>query len=101
MQFQLNTDSHVQGDDRLSEIAENMVSAGLGHLTSRLTRVERGGPARRREETARASGERIRQAGAASGRLTCPARFAPRLTGCPLPERRLARRLVARPAIKR
>jgi len=40
MQFQLNTDSHVQGDDRLSEIAENMVSAGLGHLTSRLTRVE-------------------------------------------------------------
>lgn len=40
MQFQLNTDSHVQGDDRLNEIAETLVTGALGHLTDRLTRVE-------------------------------------------------------------
>ena len=40
MQFQLNTDSHIQGDDRLAEIAEGIVTAALGHLTERLTRVE-------------------------------------------------------------
>ena len=40
MQFQLNTDSSIQGDDRLAEIAETIVTGALGHLTGRLTRVE-------------------------------------------------------------
>ncbi len=40
MQFQFNTDANIQGDDRLAEVAENTVVSGLGHLTSRLTRVE-------------------------------------------------------------
>lgn len=40
MQFQLNTDSNIEGDDRLAEVAENTVVAALGHLKDRLTRVE-------------------------------------------------------------
>ncbi len=40
MQFQLNTDANIQGDDRLAEVAETMVTSSLGHLTSRLTRIE-------------------------------------------------------------
>jgi len=40
MQFQLNTDSHIQGDDRLAEIAQTAVTSALGHLTSRLSRIE-------------------------------------------------------------
>ena len=40
MQFQFNTDSHIQGDDRLAEIAENTVIHALGHLTARLSRIE-------------------------------------------------------------
>jgi hypothetical protein len=40
MQFQLNTDSHIEGDDRLAEVAEAAVASALGHLTDRLTRVE-------------------------------------------------------------
>ncbi len=40
MQFQLNTDANIQGDDRLAEIAQNMVVSSLGHLTSRLSRIE-------------------------------------------------------------
>ncbi|HDR29252.1 HPF/RaiA family ribosome-associated protein [Rhodovulum sp.] len=40
MQFQLNTDSNIHGDERLAEVAEQMVTSGLGHLTGRLTRVE-------------------------------------------------------------
>lgn len=40
MQFQLNTDAHIQGDDRLAEVAETLVTAALGHLTDRLTRIE-------------------------------------------------------------
>lgn len=40
MQFQLNTDSNIQGDDRLAEVAEDITSSALGHLTSRLTRIE-------------------------------------------------------------
>lgn len=40
MQFQLSTDSHIQGDERLAEIAETTVSGALGHLTDRLSRVE-------------------------------------------------------------
>jgi hypothetical protein len=40
MQFQLNTDSTIQGDERLAEVAQTIVTGALGHLTSRLTRVE-------------------------------------------------------------
>lgn len=40
MQFQLNTDTNIQGDDRLAEAAETTVTSALGHLTDRLTRVE-------------------------------------------------------------
>lgn len=40
MQFQLNTDSSIQGDVRLGELAEEIVTSALGHLTGRLTRVE-------------------------------------------------------------
>jgi hypothetical protein len=40
MQFQLNTDANIQGDERLAEVAENTVTSALGHLTDRLSRVE-------------------------------------------------------------
>lgn len=40
MQLQLNTDANIQGDDRLAEVAENAVVSSLGHLTSRLSRIE-------------------------------------------------------------
>ena len=40
MQFQLNTDAHIQGDDRLAEVAEQTVASALGHLTARLSRIE-------------------------------------------------------------
>ena len=40
MQFQLNTDSTIQGDTRLSDVAETIVTGALGHLTDRLTRIE-------------------------------------------------------------
>ena len=40
MQFQLNTDANIQGDDRLAEVAENAVVSALGHLTNRLSRIE-------------------------------------------------------------
>lgn len=40
MQFQLNTDTHIQGDDRLAEVAEQIIASALGHLTGRLSRIE-------------------------------------------------------------
>lgn len=40
MQFQLNTDTNIQGDERLAEVAEQVVASALGHLTDRLSRVE-------------------------------------------------------------
>ena len=40
MQFQLNTDANIQGDDRLAEVAETVVTSALGHLTDRLSRIE-------------------------------------------------------------
>jgi len=40
MQFQLNTDANIKGDDRLAEVAENTVVAALGHLKDRLSRIE-------------------------------------------------------------
>ncbi len=40
MQFQLNTDSNIQGDDRLAEAAEATLASALGHLTERLSRIE-------------------------------------------------------------
>ena len=54
MHFQLNSDSSIQADERLAEIAEMIVLASLGNLVPRLTRVEvhlqsvsaaKGGPA--------------------------------------------------------
>ena len=40
MQFQLNTDANIQGNDRLAEVAETVVTSALGHLTDRLSRIE-------------------------------------------------------------
>jgi len=40
MQFQLNTDANIQGDERLAEVAEATVTSALGHLTGRLSRIE-------------------------------------------------------------
>ncbi|WP_412507181.1 HPF/RaiA family ribosome-associated protein [Roseovarius sp. SYSU LYC5161] len=40
MQFQLNTDANIEGDDRLAEVAEQTVASALGHLTDRLSRIE-------------------------------------------------------------
>jgi hypothetical protein len=40
MQFQLNTDANIQGDERLAEVAEQTVASALGHLTDRLSRIE-------------------------------------------------------------
>ena len=40
MQFQFNTDSHIQGDDRMAAIAETAVTGALGHLAGRLSRIE-------------------------------------------------------------
>ncbi len=40
MQFQLNTDANIQGDDRLAKVAEQTVATMLGHLTDRLSRIE-------------------------------------------------------------
>lgn len=40
MQFQLNTDANIQGNDRMAEAAENALVSALGHLTSRLSRIE-------------------------------------------------------------
>jgi len=40
MQVQLNTDHNLRGDDRMAEVAEAIVAAGLGNFAGRLTRVE-------------------------------------------------------------
>jgi hypothetical protein len=40
MQFQLNTDANIQGNDQLAEEAEAVVTSALGHLTDRLSRIE-------------------------------------------------------------
>lgn len=40
MQFQLNTDANIQGDERLAEVAEAVITSALGHLTDRLSRIE-------------------------------------------------------------
>ena len=40
MQFQLNTDANIQGNERLADVAETLVSEELGHLTDRLSRIE-------------------------------------------------------------
>lgn len=40
MQFQLNTDHHIGGDERVAEVAEETVTNTLGPLVKRLTRVE-------------------------------------------------------------
>ncbi|WP_296762369.1 HPF/RaiA family ribosome-associated protein [Sediminimonas sp.] len=40
MQFQLNTDHNIGGDERVAEVAEQTVTDTLGPLVKRLTRVE-------------------------------------------------------------
>lgn len=40
MQLQLNTDGNIEGDSSLTEFAEDIVTSALGHLVSRITRVE-------------------------------------------------------------
>ena len=40
MQVQVNTDHNIQGDERLAEIAESIVTDGLGGMSARLSRVE-------------------------------------------------------------
>lgn len=40
MQFKLNTDANIQGDERLAEVAEETVASALGHRMDRLSRIE-------------------------------------------------------------
>ncbi|MCC5972173.1 MAG: HPF/RaiA family ribosome-associated protein [Pararhodobacter sp.] len=40
MQIKINTDHNIHGDERLKESVRQMVEQGLGHVLSRLTRVE-------------------------------------------------------------
>ncbi len=40
MQFQINTDHNIQGDIRVAEVAEHIVTAALAPLVGRLSRVE-------------------------------------------------------------
>jgi hypothetical protein len=40
MHVQVNTDHNIQGDERLIEVVEGIVSQGLKSVASRLTRVE-------------------------------------------------------------
>ncbi len=40
MQIQINTDSNIQGDERLGEEVEAAVRRGLGHFSAQITRVE-------------------------------------------------------------
>jgi len=40
MRFQINTDHNIQGDIRVAEVAEQIVTAALAPLVGRLSRVE-------------------------------------------------------------
>jgi hypothetical protein len=40
MQIQINTDSNIQGDERLGEQVEAVVRRGLGHFSTQITRLE-------------------------------------------------------------
>ncbi|MFW5641384.1 MAG: HPF/RaiA family ribosome-associated protein [Roseicyclus sp.] len=40
MQLQFGTDASIHGDERLAEIAEDIVTSALGHHGGRLARVE-------------------------------------------------------------
>ncbi|MDP4033323.1 MAG: HPF/RaiA family ribosome-associated protein [Pseudorhodobacter sp.] len=40
MQFQINTDHNIQGDIRVAEVAEQIVTAALAPLIGRLSRIE-------------------------------------------------------------
>lgn len=40
MQIQINTDRHIEGDQRLRESVEATVSSALGRFGDRITRVE-------------------------------------------------------------
>lgn len=40
MQIQVNTDNHVQGDERLAEFVQTTVGSTLERFASRITRIE-------------------------------------------------------------
>ncbi len=40
MHIKVNTDRHIQGDERLKEAVRALVAQGLGHTLDRLTRAE-------------------------------------------------------------
>jgi len=40
MQIQINTDHNIQGDERVAEVCEQIVTDALAPISSRLTRVE-------------------------------------------------------------
>ena len=40
MQIQVSTDNFIQGDERVVEVAEAAVTADMGHMSDRLTRIE-------------------------------------------------------------
>ncbi len=40
MQIQVNTDNHIQNDERLTEYSREVISGALGRFEDRVTRVE-------------------------------------------------------------
>jgi hypothetical protein len=40
MQIQVNTDSSIQGDQRVKELAREIVSSHIGHHSPRISRIE-------------------------------------------------------------
>ena len=40
MDIHVSTDNHIQGDERVAEVAENAVKTDLGHMNDWLTRVD-------------------------------------------------------------
>ncbi len=40
MDIQVSTDNHIDGDERVTEVAQAAVTADLGHMNDWLTRVE-------------------------------------------------------------
>ena len=40
MQIKINTDRNIHGDERLKEVAREIIAHGVAHFTARLTRIE-------------------------------------------------------------